>query len=83
MLEVLADGTDVSEVVVLLDQAVEEPLLARPPHLSDLEGANLLQARLELRRVDLDALPPPTQGNVVRRDLPDRRKLDSTHSVQF
>lgn len=74
MLEVFADRTDVPEVVVLLDQTVEEPLLARPAHLSDLDRTNFIKGRLESGRVDLDPRSPLGRDDVVWRDLPNRWK---------
>src|SRR6185503_6569070 len=47
ILEVLADGARVAEIVVLLDQRLDETLLGRAPHLAQLDRPELCEARDE------------------------------------
>jgi len=44
---VLTDGLAVAQVMVLLQQAVEQRLLAAAPHLAQFDGSKFGQARVQ------------------------------------
>ena len=73
VLQVLADGLLITQVVMFLHQTVEQRLIASAPHLLDLDRQEPLQSVFDWSRIDQDGggLPASRQG--IQRTLPHGR----------
>lgn len=78
----LAERLVVAEVVVLLDQAVEQPLLTAPPHLPKLQRAKLCELTTHRSRAHGHRRRRPTLDQRVAGPPTHRRQLDVTGPVK-
>lgn len=78
----LANGLDVVQVVVLLDQTVEQGLLGSTPHLAELERLKLRQGRTQRRAIDGNQLRLAMLGDRIGQYSPNRWKLNSPGAMQ-
>ena len=80
VLEVLADGLRVAEVMRRLDQRTEELLLARAPHLENPQRLDLSELGAKRCRVDVDVIGSrlsSSRQSLVRPSIPLRKSAGS------
>ena len=77
------DRLRVAEVVVLREQAIEQCLVRRVPHLAQLERLDLGQGPLQRARIDTDHGGLGALGQRIGRNVAHRRQLDQARPVQL
>lgn len=82
ILEVLADGLGVAQVMMLLHEPVEQRFLLRAPHLAELEGPQRRKGAGDGARVELDRGSAGPHDEGVGRSLAHRRKRDAPVAVE-
>jgi hypothetical protein len=76
------DGLNMSQVVILLEEAVEQSLVRSAPHLAELERLNLFEWGAEGCAVDRNQCRLAALGERVGHDPAHRRELNPSGAMQ-
>jgi hypothetical protein len=80
--QMLANRLRVAQIVVLLDQAVEEPFARRPPYLLNVQRFNFPQPGAQRLALDLDRAGFAATSERIGWSHPARRQLDVSGAVE-
>src|SRR5207249_11655487 len=80
--QLLADRLDVTEVMMMFDQTIEQHLLRSPPYQAEFQGSQILQTGFENGRIDVGNIgTAATKQWIVWSDF-GRWQLDMPAAVQ-
>lgn len=71
-----ADRLFISQIVMVFDEAVEQRLIGRAPHLSQFDRPDLIERSVQRRPIDQHWLRLLAPHKRVQRDLPESGQLD-------